>query len=85
MIHLMEGAARDKLSNPRASCMPTLRNLASWTYVLVVFHCQEVSERCNILTFLSQRLAGLLEKSSVLAPRACRGLDVHRIDGREVL
>ena len=40
---------------------------------------------CSSPTSLSQRLAGLVEKPPLLAPRACRGLDVHRFDGLRVL
>ena len=39
---------------------------------------------CNP-TLLSQRLAGVVENLSLLAPGTCRDLDVHRFDGRRVL
>ena len=41
--------------------------------------------RCYSPTLLSQRFAGLVEDPPLLAPGACRGLNVHRFDGRRAL
>ena len=41
--------------------------------------------RGSSLAPLGQRLAGLVEDPPLLAPQACRGLGVHRIDGLRVL
>ena len=69
----MEGAARDKPSNPLTSCMPTFRNRPPEpTYIQVVSHLQEASEVQQPYSTYSVASASLASSKSRCCSR--RGL-----------